>query len=249
MNNEKLDRDIELGSIIEGKNGCSIETWIEAFREFGKSDEVSEGIRKTFRAGYCYLFAIMLKEIHNGSGRICMTLPESHCVYEQDTGKYYDIEGEWKPNENEFIEVVPMTEEFFSKGFLSKIIDSLQHKGASFYTPLSIILYACIAHRHLYGEKEVTVDEISYFYKFTDEEKVHLEQFIKDIIEIVDSKDRKFDPIAFDYYHYESLSHKLMYGLEEYMKPPAPKPLYDKLELNSILKVKTSDGKTKEYKY
>lgn len=52
----------------------------------------SECIRYTFRAGYCYYFAHMLKTAFN-RGQVCWCAPIGHIVWVDDDGMPYDIEG------------------------------------------------------------------------------------------------------------------------------------------------------------
>lgn len=55
-------------------------------------EDSAESIRSTFRAGYCYYFAIILKEAF-GRGHICWAAPFSHIVWVDINGVPYDIEG------------------------------------------------------------------------------------------------------------------------------------------------------------
>lgn len=52
----------------------------------------AESIRSTFRAGYCYYFAHMLKEAFN-RGTVCWAAPYGHIVWVDTDGNPYDIEG------------------------------------------------------------------------------------------------------------------------------------------------------------
>lgn len=51
-----------------------------------------ESVRSTFRAGYCYYFAEMLKLAFN-RGCVCWAAPFSHIVWCDINGVAYDIEG------------------------------------------------------------------------------------------------------------------------------------------------------------
>ena len=55
-------------------------------------EDSAEAIRSTFRAGYCYYFAEMLKTAFN-RGCVCWAAPFSHIVWCDTTGVPYDIEG------------------------------------------------------------------------------------------------------------------------------------------------------------
>lgn len=52
----------------------------------------AESIRSTFRDGYCYYFAHMLKEAFN-RGTVCWAAPYGHIVWVDTDGNPYDIEG------------------------------------------------------------------------------------------------------------------------------------------------------------
>ena len=55
-------------------------------------DVSAESIRSTFRAGYCFYFAHMLKQAFN-RGCVCWCAPYSHIVWVDVSGIPYDIEG------------------------------------------------------------------------------------------------------------------------------------------------------------
>jgi hypothetical protein len=56
-------------------------------------------VAKVFSQGYCYYFAIMLKEAFN-RGEICMTIDNAHVVWVDDDNVAYDINGvfNWYPD-------------------------------------------------------------------------------------------------------------------------------------------------------
>lgn len=56
------------------------------------TEEEYEIIRSTFRAGYCYHFAVMLKAIFK-RGVVCWVAPFGHFVWVDNNGVPYDIEG------------------------------------------------------------------------------------------------------------------------------------------------------------
>lgn len=58
----------------------------------GKFYDLQESIRSQFRAGYCYYFALMLKDAFE-RGTICWCAPFGHIVWVDDDGIPYDIEG------------------------------------------------------------------------------------------------------------------------------------------------------------
>lgn len=55
-------------------------------------EDSAESVRSTFRAGYCYYFAEMLKIAFN-RGCVCWAAPFSHIVWCDTNGVAYDIEG------------------------------------------------------------------------------------------------------------------------------------------------------------
>lgn len=56
------------------------------------TEEEWEVIRATFRGGYCYHFAAILKHIFK-RGEICWAAPFGHLVWVDDNGVPYDVEG------------------------------------------------------------------------------------------------------------------------------------------------------------
>lgn len=56
------------------------------------TEEEYEIIRSTFRAGYCYHFAVMLKAVFK-RGEVCWAAPFGHFVWVDDNGIPYDVEG------------------------------------------------------------------------------------------------------------------------------------------------------------
>ena len=51
-----------------------------------------EIVRSTFRAGYCYYFAHLLKQAFN-RGKVCLAAPFGHFVWVDENGVAYDVEG------------------------------------------------------------------------------------------------------------------------------------------------------------
>ena len=83
----------------------------------------AESIRSTFRAGYCYYFALMLNKAF-GRGCLCWTAPFSHIVWMDTDGTPYDIEGVHS-GENEYY--IPIE-------YLGESIQSFMHvPGAKVY--------------------------------------------------------------------------------------------------------------------
>lgn len=74
--------------VISGKEAADkhVLSFIDGFREDDKS------IRQKFCAGYCYYFAVMLKDAFH-RGEICWCAPFGHISWVDDNGVPYDIGG------------------------------------------------------------------------------------------------------------------------------------------------------------
>lgn len=70
---------------------------------FHSKDE-SDAIPTLFSAGYCYYFAVILKEAFK-RGSICQAWPFSHIVWVDEDDTPYDIYG---VNQGEYVELVPV---------------------------------------------------------------------------------------------------------------------------------------------
>ena len=73
----------------------------------------AESIRSTFRAGYCYYFALMLKDVFN-RGCICWAAPFSHIVWMDINSIPYDVEGVYCGEAEYFIPISYLKEELWS---------------------------------------------------------------------------------------------------------------------------------------
>lgn len=73
----------------------------------------AESIRSTFRAGYCYYFALMLKDAFN-RGCICWAAPFSHMVWMDTNSIPYDVEGVYSGEAECFIPISYLDEELWS---------------------------------------------------------------------------------------------------------------------------------------
>lgn len=62
----------------------------------------AESTRLLFRTGYCYYFAVILKDAFN-RGEVCAAYPFSHFVWVDDNGIPYDIEGVYEGESEDFI--------------------------------------------------------------------------------------------------------------------------------------------------
>ena len=69
-----------------------------------QNEEEREVICKTFTNGYCYYFAVMLKEAF-GRGAVCWAAPHSHMAWVDTNGCPYDIEGVCATETDYFIPV------------------------------------------------------------------------------------------------------------------------------------------------
>ena len=83
-----------------------------------------EGVRKTFRSGYCYMFANLLKTAYPG-GQIMLAFPHSHVVY-QFRGNVYDIEGEVDMSKVDHI-LIPVTKGIFGLDLYDKFRYGFMH--------------------------------------------------------------------------------------------------------------------------
>lgn len=81
------------GKVVDGDE--KVMNFIDDFRSlFGFfNDEQSDAVAALFSRGYCYYFAIILKEAF-GRGEICMTSDDRHIVW-VDKNIAYDINGIW----------------------------------------------------------------------------------------------------------------------------------------------------------
>ena len=66
--------------------------FIDTFMSNVANVNEQEVLRKTFRAGYCYYFAHMLKKAF-GRGKVCWAAPFGHMVWVDTDGTPYDVEG------------------------------------------------------------------------------------------------------------------------------------------------------------
>ena len=100
----KTNKDIEF---------LDIEDFIENFRtKKGEFNEDTSGdIIRLFVDGYCYHFAKILENAYP-YGKVCKTWPMNHFVYKYNN-KYYDIEGEYVPNEHGCIALIPFEMPYF----------------------------------------------------------------------------------------------------------------------------------------
>ena len=73
----------------------------------------AESIRSTFRAGYCYYFALMLQEAF-GRGCLCWPAPFSHIVWMDTDGTPYDIEGVHSGENEYYIPICYIEESIWS---------------------------------------------------------------------------------------------------------------------------------------
>lgn len=83
------------------RGNSSVIRFINQFKTLFKelTIEETDTIEKVFRNGYCYYFAIMLKDAFN-RGEVCMTIDHTHVVWVDDDNVAYDIHGifNWYPD-------------------------------------------------------------------------------------------------------------------------------------------------------
>lgn len=78
--------------------------------------EYCEYIRRHYRAGYCYYFALILKDAFN-RGELCWAAPFSHIVWKDTNDIAYDIEG---VHDSECKYYIPIE-------YLGEAVDSFKH--------------------------------------------------------------------------------------------------------------------------
>lgn len=76
----------------EEKTDKEVIDFINQFLQHQHTEESMEIIRYQFRAGYCYHFAIILKNVFK-RGEVCWAAPYGHFVWLDDNGVPYDVEG------------------------------------------------------------------------------------------------------------------------------------------------------------
>ena len=74
--------------------GDEVLDFISNFLTYKKDVDGEEVMRRHFRAGYCYYFAVVLKTAFN-RGEICWAAPFGHIIWVDEDGIGYDIEGEY----------------------------------------------------------------------------------------------------------------------------------------------------------
>ena len=73
------------------------------YKSNDKSHEECEVIRKQFRNGYCYHFAVILRDLFPG-GEMCIAAPFGHIVYVYENIPY-DVEGVYDGEATDFIPI------------------------------------------------------------------------------------------------------------------------------------------------
>lgn len=77
---------------IKRKPDENVLNFIDKFALSKGADAYNNIIQPLFRSGYCYYFAIMLKDAFNDEGELCLCCPYGHIVW-MYKGVPYDIEG------------------------------------------------------------------------------------------------------------------------------------------------------------
>lgn len=114
-------------------------------------DDSSESVRSTFRAGYCYYFAVMLQNAFN-RGEICWAAPLGHIVWVDTNGVPYDVEG---VNNSECDYYIPIS-------YLRAAINDFKHvPGVEFRA--SKEFEDVVIERYLKDTKQTKADECHCF--------------------------------------------------------------------------------------
>ena len=146
----KVDKSVNFFS----KRGLAVNKDVLTFiYEFGYSQGMSEEsyevLRSTFRAGYCYYFAHMLK-LAFGRGECCIAAPFGHMVWVDDDDKIpYDVEGVY---DGEAVYFIP---EFY----LGKDIEDFMHvpgkNGCNTAAENMEIIYNYCENNNCYDQKKI----------------------------------------------------------------------------------------------
>lgn len=87
---------------IKRKPDENVLNFIDKFALSKGADAYNNIIQPLFRSGYCYYFAIMLKDAFNDEGELCLCCPYGHIVW-MYKGVPYDIEGVYNGEAELFI--------------------------------------------------------------------------------------------------------------------------------------------------
>lgn len=87
---------------IKRKPYENVLNFIDKFALSKGADAYNNVIQPLFRSGYCYYFAIMLKDAFNDEGELCLCCPYGHIVW-MYKGVPYDIEGVYNGEAELFI--------------------------------------------------------------------------------------------------------------------------------------------------
>lgn len=87
------------------------------------NEQISDGVYDLFASGYCYYFAVMLKEAFN-RGDICWHRNHGHIVWRDNDGIAYDIGGVFYDYEED--DLLPVRDS------LRTMIYDFKHNGESF---------------------------------------------------------------------------------------------------------------------
>ena len=101
------------------KQQANVLQFIDNAREHQGKD--NDSIRAFFRGGYCYYFALMLKDAF-GRGLVCWAAPFGHMVWLDTDNTPYDIEGVY---EGEATDIIPVS-------FMGKFVEDFKHNPETF---------------------------------------------------------------------------------------------------------------------
>lgn len=138
----------------------------------GDSIMSQEMIRKHFRAGYCYYFAIILKEAFE-RGTVCWCAPFGHLCWVDDDGIPYDIEGVCESDCDYYIPV-----EYIKEG----LVDFKHVPGKKFGATKEYIDDAIKRYKEDQDNKNISCENLtSEMREPTKEERESIDKYIENI--------------------------------------------------------------------
>lgn len=112
----------------------------------------NDNIRKFFRAGYCYYFAVMLQNAFQ-RGKLCLTEPFGHIVWVDEDDLAYDIEGPYVPGYHECERLTDI--EFLGDA----VYDFLHIPGKEYHAPKLLHEWAEFMHMSdIYAVTKIYID-------------------------------------------------------------------------------------------
>lgn len=102
-----MDKLMNAANSASPKINIALLQFIHNFRNHLEYEDCEESIRRQFMTGYCYAFALILKDAYQG-GTVCWAAPYGHVIYLYD-GCPYDIEGVY---DGDALYFIPMSETY-----------------------------------------------------------------------------------------------------------------------------------------